>query len=263
VSPDVNANSPSTAPAGDRSQRSPRNLIIERDFQMKYVYFIVLLTIAISVPLGVLLHREAISAVQMGTEANAAATEAVAQARMLNTKLLFDAKVAANGNEAKVAAAATENEAATKEIEERARKLEAQQEALKAQQGTVGVTLSLALGALVVLVGLLAVFFTHKVAGPIHRMRALFREVGDGQFLPVASLRKGDDLQEFFSDFTRMVAKLRDRQKSELERLDKAIKRAEDSGAAPESVQDLQASRKAMRAALGQSMPPPPPDEKA
>ena len=49
-----------------------------------------------------------------------------------------------------------------------------------------GSTLAVTLTLLVVLVGLLGVFFTHKVAGPIHRMRSLFKEVGDGGVHAVA-----------------------------------------------------------------------------
>jgi hypothetical protein len=258
VSTDAKPDQQSPAPAGDRHQRSAKNLLIDRRFQLKYTYLIILLTVLISVPLGFLLYQEASTAVQLGSEANVAATEAVAQAKLLNTKLAFDAKIAAKGDDARVAQATRENEAATADIAERAKKLEAQQVALKGQQMAIIWTLVAALTLLVVLVGLLGVAFTHKVAGPIHRMRGLFKEVGDGVFTPYVALRKGDDLQDFFTEFTQMVQKLRERQKLELERLDLAIKRAEESGAGPDSVTDLRRAREAMRTAIAKSMPPPP-----
>lgn len=258
MSHDAKPDQQSPAPAIERQQRSAKNLLIDRRFQLKYTWLIILLTILVSAPLGALLDRQAAGLVQVASEANAAARDSVEQAKQLNARLDFEARISARGDAARVAAATKENEAATAAIEVRAKALAVQQAALQSQRATMMTTLGLALTLLVVLVGLLAVYFTHKVAGPIHRMRALFKEVGDGVFTPYVALRKGDDLQDFFTEFSQMVQKLRERQKQELERLDKAIKRAEDSGAGPESVSDLRDAREAMRTAIARSIPPPP-----
>ena len=254
---DAKSDKPSGAPSGGRHNRSPKNLLIERRFQLKYTYLIVILTIVISAPLGALLYHQATSTVQVAAEANAAARDSVEQARQLNTRLAFEAKMSAHGDAARVAEATKENDAATAKIDERAKTLADQQAALEGQRATIASTLAVTLTLLVVLVGLLGVYVTHKVAGPIHRMRALFKEVGDGQFSPFVPLRKGDELQEFFSEFSEMVQRLRDRQKKELDRLDTAITHAESAGADTDSVAELRVAREAMRTAIAKSIPPP------
>jgi nitrogen fixation/metabolism regulation signal transduction histidine kinase len=103
---------------------------------------------------------------------------------------------------------------------------------------------------MVLFVAIAGVYFTHKVAGPIHRMRLLFREVGEGKFSPYRPLRKGDELQDFFADFSAMVEKLKDRQKEEIKRLDEAIAKAEKAGVSDGSLYDLRAVRDAMETAL-------------
>ena len=59
---------------------------------------------------------------------------------------------------------------------------------------------------MVVLIGLLGIYFTHKVAGPVYKMKRLLKQVGQGNLRVEARLRKGDELQDFFDTFTQMVA---------------------------------------------------------
>jgi geranylgeranyl reductase len=53
------------------------------------------------------------------------------------------------------------------------------------------------------------IVFTHKVAGPIFKMKRLLRQVGAGKLVLRERLRKGDELQHFFEVFEEMVAELR------------------------------------------------------
>jgi methyl-accepting chemotaxis protein len=249
---------PSTSPPGGRDNRSPKNLLIDRRFQLKYTTFIVLLAIAISAPLGAVLYGQATEMAKVAAEANAAARDAVEQAKQLNTRLAFEAMTTAKGDPSKVERVTRENDVATAGIEARAKALAGQAAALGSQRALIGPTLVATLGLLVVLVGLLGITFTHRVAGPIHHMRTLFKEVGDGQLAPTRPLRKGDELKEFFQEFSQMVGKLRDRQRGELERLDVAIRHVESSGADTDSISDLRVARDAIRTAIEQSLRPPP-----
>ena len=99
------------------------------------------------------------------------------------------------------------------------------------------------------LIGLLGIYFTHKVAGPVYKMKRLLRQVGQGNLRVEARLRKGDELQDFFDAFTQMVAGLRDMEKKQLDDVDKAID-AVDRGAKDEAKASLGRVREAMKSAL-------------
>jgi methyl-accepting chemotaxis protein len=257
----VSANSDArSAPAGAKHNRSTKNLLVYRSFQLKYATFIVTLTVLIAAPLGGLLYRQAAEMVRVAGDANGAARDAVEQARQVNTRLAFEAMTSAKGDPARVDRVNRENAVATAGLDARAKSIMDQAAALEKQRTVLVSTLGVGLAVLVVLVGLMGLLFTHRVAGPIHRMRKLFKEVGDGEFTPsFAQLRKGDDLQDFFAEFAQMVQRLRDRQKVELDRLDKAIKRIETAGADTDSIADLRVARDAMRQAIARSIPPPRP----
>lgn len=104
--------------------------------------------------------------------------------------------------------------------------LQKQHEDLVRQQQNMLNGIAGSLFALVVFIGLLGIFFTHKVAGPIFKMKLLLKKVGDGRlnFKDYESrLRKGDELQEFFDVFMDMVGKLKGKQSQEVERLESAL----------------------------------------
>jgi nitrogen fixation/metabolism regulation signal transduction histidine kinase len=125
-----------------------------------------------------------------------------------------------------------------------------QQAALVAQQNTIICTLIGGLALMVLLIGLAGIYFTHKVAGPIFKMKRLLKKVGDGQLNVDARLRKGDELREFFETFSTMVASLRARQAQEVEDLDMAINMARVGGATEESLVKLLGVRDQMKHAL-------------
>jgi methyl-accepting chemotaxis protein len=76
-------------------------------------------------------------------------------------------------------------------------------------------TLDLLLPTLVVLnaIGLIAtsiisIFFTHRVVGPVYRLRQIMRDAGDGNLAQFAQFRKEDELQELAAGFDAMVVGL-------------------------------------------------------
>ena len=260
-------------PPGGPYKRSARNLLIERAFQIKYTSYVVILTLGISLPLGLLLYQQASAAVragdeavQVGSDASEAARLSVDQARILNTRLEMEAMLHVGAEPDKAEAVKRANKVETDKIEARSAEiatwqatLQRQRDALATQRAAMLLTLGGALVALVIFVGLLGLLLTHRVAGPIYRMRLLFAEVGEGRFSPHRPLRKADELQGFFAEFSDMVEKLRARQRAELSNLDEAIKRVEAAGADPDSIADLRVARDAIRTAIARSIPPPKP----
>jgi methyl-accepting chemotaxis protein len=61
-------------------------------------------------------------------------------------------------------------------------------------------------GSLVVVVALYA---SHKIAGPLYRFEKLCEQIGDGQLESIPSLREHDQLQELGKAFAEMASKLR------------------------------------------------------
>ncbi|NOU23062.1 MAG: hypothetical protein HOO93_15010 [Methyloglobulus sp.] len=56
-----------------------------------------------------------------------------------------------------------------------------------------------------------ALYSSHKIAGPLYRFEKLCEQVGNDQLDTITSLREGDQLQDMGKAFGGMVAKLRER----------------------------------------------------
>ena len=59
-----------------------------------------------------------------------------------------------------------------------------------------------------VVTSVISVFYTHRIAGPIYRLRHIMRDIGDGNLTQFAAFRKDDELQELASAFDEMVVGL-------------------------------------------------------
>jgi nitrogen fixation/metabolism regulation signal transduction histidine kinase len=92
------------------------------------------------------------------------------------------------------------------------------------------------LALMVFAIGILGIYFTHKVVGPIYKMKRLLKKVGEGNLHVDARLRKGDELQDFFQAFQDMVAALRQFERNQLTELETALgaldRKAEDDARA-------------------------------
>jgi nitrogen fixation/metabolism regulation signal transduction histidine kinase len=102
---------------------------------------------------------------------------------------------------------------------------------------------------MVVLIGLLGIYFTHKVAGPVYKMKRLLAQVGHGNLHVESRLRKGDELRDFFDAFTQMVAGLRGIEEVQLAEIERAIAALEGGGK-----EDAAASLARVREAMKQSL---------
>ncbi len=132
-------------------------------------------------------------------------------------------------------------------------KVAAQQGKVAAQQRIMLTSVVGGLSLLVVLIGLVGIYITHKVAGPIHKMKLLLKQVGQGKLnFPRRGLRKGDELQHFFDEFLKMADDLKARQQKEVEHLEAAIESAKAGGASEESLVKILAVRDEMKKALAE-----------
>lgn len=240
-----------------RHQRSPKNYLIDRRFQLKYAGFLVGIALTMSIALGYLLwgtSREVIgqskraveegrATVKQGQETIRRGREVVVQSRRVSQVVAMNiakeykddpelAKTFAEESakdEAKLRDEQKRLEEDAAFLAKRADELERQSLDVASQQKRFLGGLVVALGLLVVCLGLAGIVFTHKVAGPIFKMKRLIRQVGSGKLVLRERLRKGDELQDFFETFEQMVEQLRQRQKAEIAKVDTILERLEDA----------------------------------
>jgi hypothetical protein len=222
-------------PAG-RGQRRLRNYLLDRHFQLKYSGYLVGIALLLSVCLGLVLWRtsqaviaQSRQALQQGEQVVARSREVVEESRKVSLVVQMNIvrDPVYSDNPALLEAFKADSERQDERLSAQQRTLEGQAGDLKRQsanierqQRTMLITLCAALALLVVLIGLAGIVVTHRVAGPIHKMRRQIRDVGEGNLRPPAPLRKGDELVSFFAAFEKMVANLRQRQQAEIEQID-------------------------------------------
>ncbi|MCX7807089.1 MAG: HAMP domain-containing protein, partial [Deltaproteobacteria bacterium] len=91
---------------------------------------------------------------------------------------------------------------------------------------------------------------THRVVGPAYKMKSLFREVANGHLKVASRLRHGDELQDVFAEFEKMIEALRDNQRREIAELNSIIQRAKDANVPADVVGDLERLKDKMEKAL-------------
>ena len=246
-----------------RHKRHLRNYLLDRHFQLKYSGYLVGTALVLSVALGFVLWRTSQAVIAQSREAVVQGEQVVAVGRdVVSESKKVSAVVQMNivkdpvysDNPALLEAFKADAEQTDGRLLAQQKVLEGQASALKKQssdliskQRSMLVTLCVVLLLLVVGVGLIGIVVTHKIAGPVFKMKRHLREVADGHLIIPSGLRKGDELVDFFETFNKMVKSLRARQEREIALLDAAIQRFEGSGA---DVEPLRQLRKDMQAAL-------------
>ena len=247
------AASMSVPPTG-RHQRRLKNYLLDAHFQLKYSAYLVGIAVLFSVCLGTLLWRTSLAViaqsaqtVQQGEQVVGRGREVVEESRkvseVVKMNIVKDPIYSDNpalleafkGDADKQDERLKSQQAA---LEQQAAGLKQQSVAIGAQQRTMLITLTTALTLLCVLIGFAGILVTHKVAGPIFKMKRIPNK-----------LRRGDELVDFFEAFETMVINLRSRQQGEIDKLDQAIKTLEPK-AEPGELDPLYALRKQMIDAL-------------
>jgi nitrogen fixation/metabolism regulation signal transduction histidine kinase len=242
-----------------------RNYLLDRHFQLKYSGYLVGTAVVLSAVLGVLLWRTSRAVISQSQEAVAQSEQVVELGRaVVNESRKVSAVVQMNIVKDPVYRENPELlDAFNSDARKQEDRLTTQQQQLESQstslrnhsaklalrQRMLLLTLCVALSVLVVGIGLVGIVITHKVAGPIFKMKGQIRAVGEGHLRIPGKLRRGDELVDFFDTFDTMVRNLRARQAEEIAKLDSAIAQLEgkaESGA----MLPLNELRKEMQAAL-------------
>jgi hypothetical protein len=219
-------------------KRSMRNYLLDSRFQLKYTGFLVIVAVGISGVMGAVLYETTLSVVG---ESSALVDESkkVSEVSRMNIRDL----------------ASDSPELLTefnREADAHDKALGDQQTRLIHRQQVMIESLVGGLALMVVLIGMFGIYFTHKVAGPVFKMKRLLKQVGDGHLHVDARLRKGDELVDFFETFTQMVQGLRQMETNQLADVEAAVKALEE-GTKEETSAALKRVRDAMKNALEQT----------
>lgn len=246
----MSAQSAQSAAPPVKYKRSIRNYLLDAKFQLRWTGYLIAVALVISAILGVFLYRTSREVTQQSQKVIAQGDALLSESKKNSD--LVRMQIKDQYQDAPELAAQFDKDAKDleKKLEEKHKALEQQAAATNAQQTTMITYLVAGLSLLVILIGLLGIFITHKVVGPIYKMKLLLRQVGDGKLNFQGRPRKGDEFQDFFEVFSACVDKLKARQAEEVKELEAAMTGLQGSGASPEALKQIQHVRDEMARAL-------------
>lgn len=192
---EVARSSQSAKPA--QAKRQIRNFLIDRRFQLRWVFMVTITVTLIVSFMGFFLYRTV-----------AASTD------QMVIQLLADDEL---------------TEASQQALLERGR---------ADKMFTLSV-LIVSLLSLVVLLSLSTIVITHKVAGPVYKMRRVFSSINGDNLRLWDKLRRGDEFQEAFDDFSDMLSRLRESRRQDIEALEQIHTLAVEQGNQEEILQKI------------------------
>jgi nitrogen fixation/metabolism regulation signal transduction histidine kinase len=204
-------------------KRSIRNYLLDSRFQLKYTAMIVSVAVVISAVLGTALYVTTRNMVGQSQKVVEESTKVTEESKKVSDVSRMNVKELASDSPELLAEFNKEAAETDKVVADQQKAVVDQQAALIRRQADLIWSLVGGLLLMVFAIGVLSIYFTHKVVGPIYKMKRLLKQVGEGSLRVDARLRKGDELQDFFQAFQDMVASLRNFEKSQLSELEIAI----------------------------------------
>ena len=238
----------STQPVATTSayKRQARNFLLDARFQLKFASYIVGITLVLAAVLGVILYRTTNHLFAQAQSAVDARSQAAESSRELGIATLNN-DLARN----------LDNPEFAKQLQDRSDSIDKAFEVEKAlvietkaqlmtQQKTTLIGLIVLLLGFIAVVGLGTIVTTHRIVGPLFRVKRMANEVAGGKIRPPTyGLRPGDELKDVFDSFSNMVTKLRERHLEELAKVEAALATAKAGGSPTEALEALRAQMRA------------------
>lgn len=205
------------AQPGGAKDRKLRNFLLDARFQLKFAGYFVVLTLIITGLLGAFLVRTTDSLFSQISASVDSRKKAADTSRELGTCTLNN-ELNANMDDPDFLAKLGERSKAIDAAFEAESKAAQEQsiEVQRQQQWTLYALLGV-LVAFIALIALTAIVITHRIVGPLFRIKRMAREVAGGMVRPPTyGLRPSDELHDVFEVFTDMVTQLRARTEADL-----------------------------------------------
>lgn len=198
-------------------QRKLRNYLLDKKFQLKYTGIVVAVTAVLSGVLGYYLHQEIV----------------VSQNTILARDLASDTYIIEPGDVSKRQEVSQQidrefNDALTTKLSVIVKinnapagmTAELYQSSFDDERGQKSTVLIAALLVFLFVLAVIWVYLTHRIAGPVFKLKLLFSKVRGDHLAVDGRLRKGDELQDAFEAFQQMIVRLRDDRRDKAERLE-------------------------------------------
>jgi nitrogen fixation/metabolism regulation signal transduction histidine kinase len=212
------------APAQPQYQRKIRNFLLDSRFQLKFAVYFTVPTILISALLGFFIAHTTTNLFGQMQQAVEARSKSAETSKELGTCTLNNDLAKGMDDPALMASLETRSKEIDAAYEAEKQSVVQQQKDLVAQQQTTLMLLFALLALFVIAIGFVAIFITHRIVGPLFRIKRMGREVTQGVIRPPEyGLRPGDELKDVFDVFATMVKALRDRAELDLKAVDAAL----------------------------------------
>ncbi|MEW5742963.1 MAG: signal protein [Myxococcota bacterium] len=210
---------------GSRQNRRLRNFLLDARFQLKFAAYFVVMTLVVAGLLGVFLVRTTGSLFAQMNSAVESRQKAAETSKELGTCTL-NSDLAKNMNDPEFITRLADKSKAIDEAFEAERLAVLQQRTeLERQQRMTLYALVGLLGGFIVLVAIGAIVITHRIVGPLFRIKRMAREVASGVIRPPTyGLRPGDELHDVFEVMAAMIKELRERTEQDLRGVEAAAK---------------------------------------
>ncbi len=229
-------------------KRQARNFLLDARFQLKFASYIVGITLVLAAVLGVILYRTTNHLFAQAQSAVDARSSAAESSRELGIATLNNDLARNLDNPEFTKQLQERSDSIDKAFElEKALVIETKAQLVKQQEMTL-IGLIVCLVAFILVVALGTIVTTHRIVGPLFRVKRMANEVAAGKIRPPTyGLRPSDELKDVFDSFSNMVTKLRERQVEDLAQIEAALATAK-SGSSPG--QTLEALRASIQARL-------------
>lgn len=200
-----------------RQNRRLKNFLLDARFQLKFAAYFVAMTLVVAGLLGVFLARTTGSLFAQMNSAVESREKAAETSKELGTCTL-NSDLAKNMEDPEFIGKLAEKSKAIDDAFEAERQAVVQQKVeLEKQQRMTLYALIGFLGGFIVLVAIGAIVITHRIVGPLFRIKRMAREVASGVIRPPSyGLRPGDELQDVFEVMAAMIKELRERTEGDL-----------------------------------------------
>jgi nitrogen fixation/metabolism regulation signal transduction histidine kinase len=226
--------------------RQTRRYLLNPRFQLKWTGYLVVVVVLVMTGLGLVIAKIAGRASDTATLAVKQAEKAYEESRSNN--ILVRRTIELAGGENPTLQVVMNDSLA--EVDAQSEKNLADVRSRQADIARDRQNLQLLLiAAGIALLGLLTgmgVIITHRIVGPVHKMKRLLRRVSTGRLVIEERLRRGDELEDLFDTFLQMTYSLRAQQTARLATLDGTLKRAELTATPQEVLEGMRALRAQM-----------------
>ncbi len=227
------------------AQRSVRRYLLNPRFQLKYTAYLVVVVLAVMGALGVVIFNIANASADNAQFAAAQAETALKESQTTSKVL----RTVAASEPALLSLLGEDLDAQDKQYEKNLAEVQRRKvEVAESREHLFYLLVGGAAVLLVLLVVMLGVFITHRIVGPVFKMKRLLRQVATGKVVVKETAPQGRRARsDLFETFLQMSLSLKVLQLDRIATLDSAIESAESANVAPEVMDKLKVVRAQMR----------------